>query len=322
MQNLKELWLKMWVYIKPVLTIKGIYNFLTSRLFLVIVVLLLLIIIGRSCANTRDLRRRENIQQQNINALTDSIKIEKQKSGSLEFSIAGYIASEKELKDLNRNLYNEIKSEKGQVISLTKTIIELKQNEIQLRDHINYLESKIDNPIQLNDTLFAIPWGLKYDWDNINYDFFGGRTYVTLKLKPGYTWRDAIMPTRSFNTIVTDEYNKNNLFTDQNIFILNHYKTELVERISQIDLVFKEKVENGQYRVYVETKYPGFTLKSLEGVMIDPNTNPYIKSLMKKKKWIPNTWAVGVGPSFGYDFLSNKTYLGIGVGIKYNLLQW
>lgn len=56
--------------------------------------------------------------------------------------------------------------------------------------------------------------------------------------------------------------------------------------------------------------------------MIDPNTNPYIKSLIKRKKWLPNTWAVGVGPSFGYNVLSNKTYLGIGVSINYNLLQW
>lgn len=322
MKTIKELWSKVWGYIKPFMTIKSIYNFVTSKLFLVIVALILLVIIGRSCANTRDLRRRENIQQQNIDALTDSIKAEKKKSGGLEFSIAGYIVSEKELRNLNQNLYDQVKKEKGQVISLTNAVIELRQTETQLRDHINYLESKIDNPIQINDSLFVIPWGLKYDWDNINYDFFGGRTYITLRLKPGYTWWDAIMPTRSFNAVVANNNNKDSLFTDQNIFVLNHYKTELINRISQIDLTFKEKVEKGQYRVYIETKYPGFTAKSLEGVMIDPNTNPYIKSLIKRKKWIPNTWAVGVGPSFGYNVLSNKTYLGIGVSINYNLLQW
>ncbi len=321
MKSIKLFLLKVWSWIKPILTIKSIYSFLTSKTFLIILVLILFLIIGRSCAKSRDFQRIKKIQEQNIYALTDSIKTERKRSGMLEISIAGYVATQKELKDLNKDLYDQVKKEKGQVISLTNAVIELRQTEKELKNHINYLESRMDNPIKINDSLFIIPWGLKYDWDNVNNDFFGGRTYITFNLKPGYTWRDAITPAISFNSKITNN-NIDSLYLNSNVFVLNHYKTELIDRISQIDLTFKEKVEKGKYRIYFETKYPGFTAKSLEGVMIDPNTNPYIKSLLKRKKTLPNTWSVGVGPSFGYDVFSNKTYLGIGVNINYNLLQW
>jgi outer membrane protein W len=60
----------------------------------------------------------------------------------------------------------------------------------------------------------------------------------------------------------------------------------------------------------------------MKGWMIDPNTDPDIKKLMKKKKWIPNTFSVGFGPSIGYNLLTFKPYLGVGVNINYNILQW
>lgn len=308
MSTIKDIWQKIWTHIKPFMTVKNIYNFVTSKTFLIIIALILLIIIGRSCAKSRDLQRRENIHQQNIAALTDTIKTEKRKSGMLEVSIASYVASEKDLKQLNRNLYEEVRKEKGNVISLNNAVIRLQQTEIQLRDHINFLESKMDKPIRINDSTFVIPWGLKYDWGGNNYDFFGGNTYIGISLRPNYTWWDVVIPTKSLDDIVGDG--------------LIHYKTELTSRESQIDLLFGQKEEDGQLRVFVKTSYPGFTAKSLEGVLIDPNTNPYIKSLMKKKKWLPNTWSVGVGPNFGYNILSNNVYLGIGVSINYNILQW
>ncbi len=321
MNSIRLLWIKVWSWLKPILTIKSIYSFLTSKVFLIILVLILFLMIGRLCARSRDFERIKKIQEQNLLALTDSIKFERKRSGMMEISIAGYIATQKELKDINNDLYEQVKKEKGQVISLTNAVIELRQTEKELKNHINYLESRMDNPIKINDSLFIIPWGLKYDWDNVNNDFFGGRTYITLKLKPGYVWRDAITPPISFNSKISNN-NIDSLYLNSNVFVLNHYKTELIDRISQIDLTFKEKVEKGKYRIYFETKYPGFTAKSLEGVMIDPNTNPYIKSLLKRKKIFPNMWSVGVGPSFGYNVFSNKIYLGIGVNINYNLLQW
>lgn len=302
MSAIKDIWLKIWVYLKPILKVKGIISFLTSKTFLVILIVILVLMIGRSCAKIRDAQRMEDINQQNITALTDTIKIERTKSGSLEQSIAGYVLSEKNLKKVNEDLYNRVKDEKGKVISLNRAVIQLWQEMAGLKEHINYLESIMGQPVQINDSTFQIPWLLKYDWDPLNFDVYNGQSFVGLSIKPGYTWREAI--------------------ADKNVIKLIHYKTEMIDRLSQVDLTFGQKVEDDQLRIFITTKYPGFTTTSLSGVLIDPNTNPYIKDLMKKKKWIPNTWSVGVGPSFGYDVLTLKPYLGIGVTINYNLLQW
>lgn len=302
MKTIKELWGKFMTWLKPVLTIKGIYSFLTSKTFLVIVILIIVLMLGRSCARNRDVQRINDINIQNIAALTDDIKVERRKNGRLELSVASYIATEKDLKKLNSELYNEVIGQKGRVLSLSKIIMQLKQDTAELRSHINYLESIMGQPIQVNDSTFQIPWLLKYDWDSTNFDIYNGQTFVGLNIKPQYTWRDVI--------------------THKEIVELIHYKTEMVDRLSQVDLVFGQKIEDNQLRVFVTTKYPGFTASSLSGVLIDPNTNPYIKDLMKKKKWMPNTWSVGVGPSVGYNVLSNKGYLGIGINVNYNLLQW
>lgn len=312
MNKLKELWVNIWEQIKPFLTIRKIYSFLTSKLFLIIVVLILFIFIGRSCANSRDLERIRDIQEQNIAALTDEIKTEKTKSGKLENTIAGYIVSEKDLKKLNEDLYNEVKDQKGRVISLNKTVIQLRQDTNDLRKHINYLRSIMSQPIQINDSTYSIDWQLSFDWDSVNFDVFNGKTYVKIIPKPDaprFTW-DRAVNSSNFNTIFNES------------FTLGHYKTEITDRFSQMELVFGQKIENDQLRIFVSTNYPGFTTTSLEGVLIDPNTNKDIQDLLKKKKWLPNTWSVGVGPSFGYNILSNKIYLGIGASINYTILQW
>jgi hypothetical protein len=269
--------------------------------------------LGRSCAKTRDMERKNKKQEQNIAALTDTIRMEKTKSGKQEVTIAGFVVSTKELEKLNKDLSNELKDQKGRVISLGKIIFQLKQDTAVLRARINYLESIMSQPIQINDSTYCIPWSLKYDWDSTNYDIYKGQTSIGITAKksaPNFLLNNN----KTYNTQFNNQFNAS--------FDLKHYKTELLERTTQIDLTFGQEVIDHQLRVFVKTKYPGFSAKSLAGVLIDPNTNPYIKGLMKKKKWFPNTWSVGVGPSLGYNILTFKPYLGIGVNINYNLLQW
>ena len=126
MKTLKDLWVKLITWLKPVLTIRGIYTFITSKTFLVIILLVIILMLGRSCARTRDAQRIIDINEQNIAALTDEIKVEKRKNGRLEASIAGYVLSEKDLKKLNENLYNEVVEQKGKVLTLSKIVFQLK----------------------------------------------------------------------------------------------------------------------------------------------------------------------------------------------------
>lgn len=287
MNKIKEIWNKIFNFLSPYLKTYKIFKFLTSKTFLFIIVLVVFILLGRSCARHKEQQRITNIYEQNILALVDSLKVEVTKSRRQQTTIASYIADIEELEDLNIGLFEEVEEQKGNVVSLNQMVFQLEQQSDDFKEHINHLESIINQPVQLNDSTYKLTWEKRYDWDNVNYDIYKGQTIVGLTT-----------------------------------FGLKHYDTDITYRLSQADLTFGQTVENNQLRIFVKTNYPGFTAKSLEGVLIDPNTNSYIQGLIKKKKWLPNTFSVGIGPSFGYDILSTKIYLGIGVNISYNLLQW
>ena len=85
--------------------LKLIWDFLNSRVFVLILITLLIIFIAGTCKRKRDLARDLTRKEQNIAALSDSLKFEKMKSGQLVVSISGYIASEKELKTLSPKLH-------------------------------------------------------------------------------------------------------------------------------------------------------------------------------------------------------------------------
>ena len=287
MNKLKELWNKIISFLSPYLKIYGVFKFLTSKTFLILIVLVITVLLTRSCVNNREIRRINDIQIQNILALLDTIHVEKNKNKEQQFVIASYVTDVNNLEILNKELYNEVIAQRGEVISLNKVIYRLEQEADYFKKQINHMESIISQPVQINDTTYRITWEKRYDWDKLNYDIYRGETIVGLGK-----------------------------------FGLRHYDSDITYRISQVDLMFGQVVENGQLRIFVKTNYPGFTPQSLQGVLIDPNTNSYIKSLIKKKKWLPNTLSIGVGPSFGYDILSTKIYLGIGVNVNYNLLPW
>ena len=291
---------------KILIFFKGIWTFLNSRVFLYIIVISAFLFIANTCSSLRNEKIDGNIKDQNIIALNDSIKIVKLKNGEIEVSKAILILSEKELKETNKKLYDDVKYQKGSVISLNNIVFQLKQDKNQLQDHINFLESKMGKPIQLSDSSYLIPWTLRYDWDSINYDALKGQTLVNLSIKSGFIWKDGL----------------SNIDILKNAFTMNHVKTQLLEKTSQIKLTFGQRVENDKYNVFVETKYPGFTPKSLEGILIDPNTNKYIKSLMKKKQFLPGTWSLGVGPAAGYNMLTGKPYFGAGINLNYTIFQW
>jgi hypothetical protein len=286
--------------------IKDIWKFINSPIFLLGIIFILFIMLSKTCSDYKEEQRQNTINEQNNIAMRDSLRIEKTKSGGLQVSIAGYIASEKELKNLNEKLYKEVSEQKGKVLSLNKIIFQLKQDTSILNKHINYLESLMGQPIKINDSTYSVSWQLRYDWDELNYDIYNGTTYIGTRIKTGFVWKDGLT--------------SNELLSDA--LILTHQKTLLNNKLSQMELKFGQKIEDKQLKIFVETNYPGFTPKSLEGVLIDPNTNPYIKSLMKKKHFFPNTWSVGIGGSTGYNLFTSKPYFGVGVNLTYNLLQW
>jgi len=262
---------------------------LYSRLGIAAVIILLIVFNAFQYRKIQNYKVNEKMSNQNLAAMSDSLKTERQKNGAMQTSIAGYVASEKDLKNLNKDLYDEVKAQQGKVVSLNKAVIQLKQDTAMLRAHIDYLNSVYGKPVPIDSNTFSVPWTLAYKYDTLNWDRFQGQTTVrVVKKKP---------------------------------LELTHVKTEMLNRTSQISLVWGQKIEDKSLRVFVQSPYPGFTVEQLSGVLIDPNTNPYIKKLMKKKHWFTGL-GLGVGATGGFNVGTGGYGLVIGPTLTYNIYQW
>ena len=255
-----------------------------------LVLIILFIVIAQQCSSYQDLKREKQISDQNADAAKNELLIEKKKNGELIASVSGYIATEKELKTLNKQLWDRIKAQDGQIISLSHSIILLKQDSAMLAKYIVEKDKLIEKLTQIDSNTYAAPWKLTYvyDKDTSNYDVFKGKTYIGVS-------------------------NKNPLE-------LVHIDTKLIERLTKIDLTWGQKVEKDKLRVFITSSYPGFTVQQLSGVLINPSDWPDLIQPVKKH-WFQN---FGVGPniSIGYNFIQNKPAITVGIGIHYNLYKW
>jgi uncharacterized coiled-coil protein SlyX len=276
--------------------LKVIWNFINSRIFPFIMIVIVLMFWARSCQKSGDLEREIAFREQNILALNDTITTIVTKSGGLNSSITAHIASEKQLKELNKDLYDKLDDQKGKVLTLNKSVIKLKQDKATLQKYLDELKSDIGEAEQINDSTYQLPWTLRYQYDSLNYDEFSGRTEITAL-----------------------NYHRGGLPTP--IIEINHKRTWLESRVTQVDLVFGQRVEGDKLRVFIQSAYPGFTAQSLEGVLIDPNKNPYIKSLIKPKRWFVG-FNVGVGTTIGINALTGVPAVAIGPTFNFGIYSF
>lgn len=252
---------------------KKVWSFIKSKVFLALLIIGLIAFNVIQWSTIKELKRQQNISDINIIALNDSLKYEKLKNGDLQVSISSFVASEKELKELNKKLYDEVKAQKGRVISLTDAIVQLRQDSATLKKYLVEKDKVIEKLLQPDENTYLAPWTLTYKYDSVNYDIFSGNTYI------GIGKKDPLE--------------------------LLHLDTELTSRLTQIELIWGHKVENNQYRVFAQSAYPGFTVAQMQGVLIDPNTNPDIQKLLKKKHWFQG-FSVGLGTSMGFNITTGK----------------
>ena len=95
----------------------------------------------------------------------------------------------------------------------------------------------------------------------------------------------------------------------------------MINRLTQIDLTWGQKVEKDKLRIFIQSSYPGFTVAQMQGVLIDPNSNPFIKSLMKKKHWFTG-FSVGLGATGGFNITTGSYGLVIGPSIIWNIYSF
>lgn len=268
--------------------IKKILSLLNSKLISLLIIIILIIMYANQCHNNNDLKRDNIIKDQNIAAADTVIKYYKNKDGQHTSEKAIWILSEKQLKKENSDLYEKVKNQEGKIISLNNAVISLSQSETLLHDSLKYLHAIISEAENINGNEWKLPWALEYRWDEKNYDYFKGHTIISV-----------------------DTLN----------FKVKHLQTLLDNRNSNIELTFGEKVLDGKYNVYVTSKYPGLSVESMKGVLIDPNTNKDIKKLIEKPHWFTG-FSFSVGISSGYDLIHGGPSVMVGGTLGYTLYQW
>lgn len=134
-----------------------IINNYKNILFLLIILFLILI--------NKNLRTNNNISKQNIEALKDKVRVVKTKNGKNEFIIKSLVVKNKrDLKKLNDKLYNEIKDERGKVLTLTKFNTVIKYDTLVLKNTL----------IEYPDGYKDITWLYDTTYSKNNFKFIKG----------------------------------------------------------------------------------------------------------------------------------------------------
>jgi len=266
--------------------LQAVWKFLNSRIALYIGIVVVVILFAGTCSRNGNLKEDLKLKDQNISALTDSIKTVKLKNGDLQSSRDSYMATAKELAEYNKELSKDVKAQKGKVVTLNKIVFNLKQDTADLKEYIRNM-TIADPPEQVNDSTWDVNWALNFVYDSTNYDFYTGKTRVGLR----------------------------GPFDLEKISVIDG-GTTMLSRDSQIGLIWGQKWEgtgkDKRLKVYAQTAHPAFSTKLLEGTYVD---------YPKKKHWFTG---FGVGPQLGvgYDPFGQKPAFYIGVGVHYNIYSF
>lgn len=140
---------------------------LNAILMLVIVVLLLLYL--RQCNRSSNLDSDLTIANMNQQVLNDSITTYRDKAGSLTYEKGILISSEKELKDLNKELYDEVKDLTDNPKIVIKESVVTKEVPFEVPTYINvYLDGST-----------GLAWIRDTTYSEGNYQKIGGETRFT-----------------------------------------------------------------------------------------------------------------------------------------------
>jgi HPt (histidine-containing phosphotransfer) domain-containing protein len=268
--------------------LKTIWKFINSRIFGYVVIGAFILLLVGMCGRNSNLKEENKIQEQNLAAQSDTIKNVVLENGELQASKNAYMATAKELREYNKELSDEVKNQKGKVVTLNRIVFKLQQDTADLQKYIDELLAKYEKPKRINDSTWNVDWTLPFVYDSTNYDIFTGRTQVGIRGPQSY-------------------------FPD---ISLTHNKTWLLNRNSQMSLTWGQKWEgsgkNKRLKVYAQTSHPAFKTQLLEGTYVDYPT---------KKHWFTG-FSVGPQLGVGYDFLNNQPTFTIGLGIQYNVYSW
>ncbi len=253
--------------------IKTWFNSNKQRNICIIIIIILLLLMYGSLNIINGLKTDIAFSQQNITALTDTIRVSKNKAGEASFSKSVLVVNNaKDLAKLNKDLADELKKTKGKVYELNRIVVGFKNNP--------------NDTIKIQNTLVVYPkgkYGLAWKYDTVfspdNSRLLSGLTMFKLDSNNSITPLETILS--------KDELN---------------FKLKVGLR------EINKKIE-----IFAESDYPGFSVIKLDGAQINPENNPVLKKLTSPKKFnIGPTIGYGVqfsngsvtyGPQIGVSFM-------------------
>jgi hypothetical protein len=261
-----------WEYIKKI----------DIRLLMMGAIVVLVLLLLQQCGATRNAKTDLAMANQNIFALNDTIRVAKNRADELQYEKGMLITSEKGLKDLNENLYNELKKQRGDIAFLQQIVGKLSTPKPD--GPIPGTGGVTGNPCDSTGTYFA-EWEDYRQFDSLNYRRLKAKTDIKV-----------------FKKKVTDV--KTEILTDEIGFNL----------ITGI----KENKE-GNFEIFVKSDYPGFVPTRIDGAFI-PRKDLFPPQ--KKKNWsvgVGPQIGVGVG---GLATPGPVWYFGVGVGLQYTFFRF
>jgi len=151
-------------------------------ILLIAVIAILCLLLFRQCDSNLDLKSQIEIQNMNLDALKDTVRIQKNKAGEATYVRKTLLADKKSLEKLNKDLKDELDKQKGKVIVIERVVTETKVDTQYVN---NYLSSYGNNK-------FSLDWKYDSTFSVNNYRKFSGKSFfivdtINNKVLPGIT---------------------------------------------------------------------------------------------------------------------------------------
>jgi hypothetical protein len=258
-----------------------------EKLIFLSIIVVLCLFLYKGCLDKAHLESTNLQATNNILAMNDSVRIEKTKNGELQFVKSALVTDMKNLKDMNIELYNEVKNQKKAIFYISQMTSVIKDDiKKQSNDDIAYKDPSTGADI------------IKWNFDTINDNWsriLNGKSYFTVKydtsgkytVKPSYSVIDTLKQTMKLTTGLKASETK------------------------------KDMLE-----IFIKSSYPGMTFTEIDGAIINPED---FKKYLPKTK--PKPFAIGPYVGLGYGITLKNTpqlvpVFNVGIGVQYKIINF
>jgi hypothetical protein len=223
-------------------------------------------------------RSGKNSLKNNLIITKDSVTYQKNRANELYGQVSSYVITEKQLKEINSSLYDEVNKYKNQKpIVIVKEKIKIQYKDTSLTTN---LSSELD---KFGNKEFGLDWKSDTTFNKDNYLKFYGNSYLKID-----------------STLQVLRYGSN----------LNHLELG----VNLILGVNEEK--SGKLVINARTDFPNLTFTDMEGYIIDPMKTNTFKNLQKKKRVGISTFG-GVGTYFNGGGIKFIPTIGVGLSYDF-----